>query len=81
VSELFDPPDFIPSVEYLITQPGSYAFVVLANAQSGGAAHAELDNVKLLPVPEPAAWAMTLCGVAALIYCGRSRVRASSRTE
>ena len=81
VSELFDPPDFIPSFEYKITQPGSYAFVVLANAKNGGAAHAELDNVKLLAVPEPSAWAMALGGVAALICCGRSRMRTTLRAK
>ncbi len=81
VSELFDPPDFIPSFEYKITQPGSYAFVVLASAKNGGAAHAELDNVKLLAVPEPSAWAMALGGVAALICCGRSWMRRSSRAK
>lgn len=81
VSDLFDPPDFIPAVEYLITQPGSYAFIVLANAANGGAAHAELDNVKLLAVPEPSAWAMALCGVAAFIGLGCSKRRVACRVK
>ena len=37
VEDIFDPPDFVPSINHLIVEPGNYELFVLAAAPDGGA--------------------------------------------
>lgn len=59
----FDAPDFIPTVDYLISAAGNYRLFVEATSSGSGSVSAELENVTLTAVPEPSS--CLLCGAVA----------------
>lgn len=67
--DLFEPPDFVPAISYVITTPGNYVLSIDATSSTGGSAYGEIENVTLTAeaVPEVSSLLFGCLGAATTI--------------
>lgn len=73
--DLFEPPDFVPSISHMITTPGNYVLSIDANSSAGGSAYGEIENVTLTieAVPEVSSLLLGCLGAATTVLFIRQR--------